>query len=74
MSIGRELAESMIGPMPVQQFLDNFLPVSRIPGYSQPPHCFKKHRTFQITLDATDELKMYNPFMSEAKVSTASSV
>ena len=65
MSIGQELMESMIGPMPVRQFLDNFLPVSRIPGYSQPPRWFKKHITFKTTIDATDKVKMYDPFVSE---------
>jgi len=33
-SIGDELVDSIVGPMPTQQFLDNFFPISCIPGYS----------------------------------------
>ena len=55
----------MVGPMPVQQFLNAFLPISRIPGYHRLPHQFKKG-AFQRTIDAMDELKMYGPFVSEA--------
>ncbi|KIM52042.1 hypothetical protein SCLCIDRAFT_142098 [Scleroderma citrinum Foug A] len=47
--------------MPTQQFLDDFLPISCIPSYSQPRPFWKG--CFQTTLDATDELKMYDPFI-----------
>ena len=65
MSIGQDLGKSMVGPMPVQQFLNAFLPISRIPGYHRLPRQFKKG-TFQRTIDTTDKLKMYGPFVSEA--------
>ena len=50
-SIGNELVDSIVGPMPTQQFLDDFFPISSIPYYSQPQ--FRKG-CFQTTLDATD--------------------
>ena len=62
-SIGDDLVDSIIGPMPTQQFLDDFLPISCIPGYSR-PRTFRKG-CFQTTLDAPDELKMYDPFVSD---------
>ena len=61
-SIG-DLIDSIVGPIPTQQFLDEFLPISSIPSYSR-PWAFQKG-CFQTTLDATDELKMYDPFVSE---------
>ena len=62
-SIGDDLIDSIVGPMPTQQFLDDFLPISCIPSYSRPWPFWKG--CFQTTLDATDELKMYDPFVSE---------
>ena len=71
MSIGRDLGKSMVGPMPVKQFLNTFLPISHIPNYRRSPRQFKKG-TFQMTIDAADELKMYGPFVSEANASMLS--
>ena len=68
MSIGQDLGKSMVGPMPVQWFLDAFLPIPHISGHRRSSRQFKKG-TFQTTIDATDELKMYGPFVSEANVS-----
>ncbi|KIM65568.1 hypothetical protein SCLCIDRAFT_52248, partial [Scleroderma citrinum Foug A] len=48
--------------MPVKQFLNTFLPISHIPDYQRSPCQFKKG-TFQMTIDAADELKMYGPFI-----------
>ena len=71
MSIGTELVSSIVGPMPVQEFLDEFLPIAHIPHYSQPCQCFWKNQTFNKTVKAKDELKMYQPFVRKIHASSA---
>ena len=61
-TIAREMRKYILGPMPPQQFLDNFFPLSGIADLSDVPHfstgCYSQ------TLLAKNELQMYNPFVS----------
>jgi len=63
-AIGQEIMGSIVGPMPVDEFLDNFLPVSRIPNYSSTMTQFKGGESFCRTVGATAEYGMYQPFVS----------
>jgi len=60
--MGEEIKKYIVGPMPAQQFLDDFLPVEHIPGLdsvsSFSPHCYDK------TIAAETEPKSYKPFVS----------
>ena len=63
-AIGQEIMGSIVSPMPVQEFLNTFLPISHIPNYSSTKDLFKKGELFHRTVSATDEYSMYKPFVS----------
>ena len=65
-NIGHNMKSSVVGPMPVEDFLDDFIPLSRIPDYASTAHQFQVRHSFNVVVDATNELGMYRPFVSSA--------
>lgn len=65
-NIGHNMKSSVVGPMPIKDFLDDFLPLSRIPDYSSTTHQFRKHCSFNAVVGIANELGMYEPFVSSA--------
>jgi len=63
-NIGHSMISSVVGPMPVKNFLEDFLPLSRIPDYSSTAHEFQERDSFNAVVDAPNELGMYRPFVS----------
>lgn len=64
-AIGQEMKCSVVGPMPVQDFLAHFLPTTSITGYTLlKNNSFKAGLTFRETINANDEVDMYTPFVS----------
>jgi len=63
-AIGQEIMGSIVRPMPVDEFLDNFLPISRIPNYSSTMTQFKGGESFCRTVGTTAKYSMYQPFVS----------
>ncbi|KAG2095105.1 uncharacterized protein F5147DRAFT_778800 [Suillus discolor] len=59
-AMGKEMKGCLVGPMPVEQFLEEFLPPSVIPNYE--PLTFSDG-TFESTLSALHEMKAYEPFI-----------
>ncbi|KAL4075199.1 hypothetical protein V8B97DRAFT_2004733 [Scleroderma yunnanense] len=66
--IGQDMMGFMVSPMPVKDFLDNFLPTSRISDYSSMKHNFKKGVSFTKTVNTTKDLNMSEPL--EKTIST----
>jgi hypothetical protein len=62
-NIGTEMDPLFIGPMPVNEFLNEFLPVASIPGCSDTLVPFKEG-AFQEVLKLKFELDVYDPFVS----------
>ncbi|KAG6882927.1 hypothetical protein C0993_006164 [Termitomyces sp. T159_Od127] len=54
--ISREMAGYFLGPMPVKEFLEHFLPKSELPPPSRPSNHFST-----VPINGT-EPKMYDPF------------
>jgi len=65
-NIGHNMKSSVVGPMPVEDFLNDFIPLSRIPDYASTAHQFQVRHSFNVVVDATNELGMYRPFVSSA--------
>ncbi|KAF8121661.1 hypothetical protein EV363DRAFT_878024, partial [Boletus edulis] len=63
-SIGRQMKNSFVGPMPTDVFLEEFLPTSLIPGYKR-VETYRPLKSFKKTCAATGELAMYSPFLEE---------
>jgi hypothetical protein len=63
-AMGKEMKNHCVGPMPVQEFLEEFLPTSEIPGLL--PINFKSG-TFNNTVRVKDEVQAYEPFVSALK-------
>ncbi|KAG2088560.1 uncharacterized protein F5147DRAFT_658678 [Suillus discolor] len=61
-AMGNEIRGHLVGPMPVEQFLEEFLPPSTIPDY-QPLTSFSDG-AFESTLSAAHETKAYEPFIN----------
>lgn len=61
-AMGNEIRGHLVGPMPVEQFLEEYLPPSMIPDY-QPLTSFS-NGAFESTLSAAHETKAYEPFVS----------
>ncbi|KAG2089146.1 uncharacterized protein F5147DRAFT_658498 [Suillus discolor] len=59
-AMGKEMKGCLVGPMPVEQFLKEFLPPSAIPNYE--PLTFSDG-AFESTLSALHETKAYEPFI-----------
>lgn len=68
--IGKGMMGSMVGPMPVEEFLERFFPTSHIPDYSSMASTFKEGVSFKQTMRAKNELEMYKPFVSISSCST----
>ncbi|KAI5983045.1 hypothetical protein EDD15DRAFT_2376936 [Pisolithus albus] len=66
-SIGKNMIGSMVGPMPIKDFLESFFPTYRIPRYCSMANLFQKGVSFERTLKATGKLDMYEPFIEEIK-------
>lgn len=62
-AIGVQMTGCVVGPMPVADFLDTFLPASLIPSYQSTANRFQAG-AFEQCIDAKDELGMYKPFVS----------
>jgi hypothetical protein len=59
--MGDEMQPYVIGPMPVLDFLDTFLPKSEIENYTEVAFAAG---SFGNTIAASGELAAYNPFVS----------
>ena len=57
-----EMKKYLVGPMPVQQFLDYFFPVKELPHLSDVPQ-FKTSQ-YNATIKAKSEVNSYNLFVS----------
>ena len=60
-AMGDEMKQYILGLMPVQVFLDEFLPLSGLSNFSAPTYmqgCYK------ATIGAKKEKRAYNPFVS----------
>jgi hypothetical protein len=57
-----EMKRYLVGPMPVQEFLDDFFPIGELPGLDAvppfTPGCYRR------TVAAKKETAAYNPFVS----------
>jgi hypothetical protein len=60
-AMGAEMKGHCIGPMPIEEFLDNFLPTSEIPNL---PTLTFRRGIFDEVIHAERELKAYEPFVS----------
>lgn len=60
--MAEEMTKYLVGPMPPQQFLDDFFPTKEIPNLSKVTQ-FKPGR-YTSMLKAKSEVKAYNPFVS----------
>lgn len=65
-TMGKEMRDHFVGPMPPKDFLSEFLPDSKIPGYEAVE--FVNPSPFQQTVNAETELDAYKPFVSRAFV------
>ena len=61
-ALGTEMKRYLVGPMPVQEFLDDFFPIGELPGLDAvplfTPGCYGR------TVIAKKETAAYNPFVS----------
>ena len=57
--------------MPVEDFLNDFIPLSCIPDYSSTAHHFWVCHSFNAVVDVVNELGMYTPFVSSDLVSVS---
>ena len=60
--MGREIKKYLVGPMPAQQFLDEFFPVQKIPSLNEVPEFVSN--CYSRTIKAKKEKKAYDPFVS----------
>jgi len=65
-NISHNMKSFVVGPMPVRDFLDDFIPLSCIPDYASTAHQFQVCHSFDAVVDAMNELGMYRPFVSSA--------
>jgi len=56
-----EMEKYLVGPMPVQQFLDDFFPIKELPHISN--NQFKTGH-YDATVIAPSEVMAYGPFVS----------
>jgi hypothetical protein len=60
--MGNEIRGYLVGPMPAEEFLEEFLSPTMIPDY-QPLTSFSEG-AFDNTVSAAQETSAYNPFVS----------
>jgi hypothetical protein len=61
-TMAEEIASFIVGPMPAQEFLDDFFPNKKLRGLSQVP--LFKPGCYAATLKAEYEVDAYEPFVS----------
>jgi hypothetical protein len=59
---GRRNSKFIVGPMPAQEFLDDFFPTQNLQDLSQVP--FFEPGCYDATLSAQYEVDAYKPFVS----------
>ena len=63
-TMAAEMQKYLVGPMPVQQFLDLFFPVEELPHVSDVPQF--KAGDYHATIKVNSEANAYDPFVSSA--------
>jgi hypothetical protein len=67
-TMGEEMEKYLVGPMPIQQFLDHFFPLSRLPGLQKVPGLYKvpdfAPGCYHNTVSAKKETDSYDHFVS----------
>lgn len=64
-AMGREMKSHIVGPMPPEEFLRMFLPISQIPHYDDSSFTSAFNAgIFKSTIAAPDEQRAYEPFVS----------
>jgi hypothetical protein len=66
-----EIKKYLIGPMPVQLFLDSFFPIGQLPSLDGLPSFKPGH--YHDVVEAKSESGAYDPFVSESQLSNGSS-
>lgn len=61
-AMGREIKKYLVGPMPAQQFLDDFFPVHKLSSLDDVPQF--QSNCYSRTIRAKKEKKAYDPFVS----------
>ena len=61
-AMAAEIKKYLVGPMPVQMFLDNFFPISQLPSLDKVPNFTPGN--YQDVVDAKLENGAYDPFVS----------
>jgi len=61
-AMAEEIANFIVGPMPAQEFLDDFFPTQNLRGLSQVP--LFEPGCYDATLSAQYEVDAYKPFVS----------
>jgi hypothetical protein len=61
-AMGEEIKKYLVGPMPAQQFLDDFFPISKLPDLATIPQFVPK--CYDRTIKAKKEKNAYKPFVS----------
>jgi hypothetical protein len=62
--MAHEMKKYIVGPMPAEQFLDDFLPTKHIPDYQRREF---HAGCYDDTVNARKELNAYEPFVSPSK-------
>ena len=65
-AIAEQMTSCIVGPMPIADFLEMFLPTSLIPRYKLSTAGGFQPGAFKTCIGAEDELGMYKPFVSNA--------
>ena len=65
-AIAEQMTSCIVGPMPIADFLEMFLPTSLIPRYKPSTTGGFHAGAFKTCIGAEDELGMYKPFVSNA--------
>lgn len=61
-AMAAEIKKYLVGPMPIQQFLDSFFPISQLPSLDDLPSFLPGH--YDKVLKAKLECDAYDPFVS----------
>lgn len=62
---GKKMLNCIVGPMPVEDFLQSFLPTSRISEYCSTASRFEEGVSFKRTVQVNGEMDIYKPFVSD---------
>ena len=60
--MGEEMEKYLVGPMPIQQFLDEYFPISKLPNLDAVP--LFSPGCYHDTVSAANETSSYKPFVS----------